>query len=204
MMRDPRRAYRVVDLFEEELADYTGAPYAVAVNSCTNALFLSLVYERTVTPTFSEVALPPTTYVGVLQALLNAGYQPSWTKYRKWESQYRLVPTRVVDSARFLHCNMFDANSLVCLSFHAAKQLPLGRGGAILTDDKDAADWLRAARMDGRPPGAPIEATQFPAWHMPMPPDVAARGLDILSRWNDAGYSPPTLPHTDYPDLSLL
>ena len=24
------------------------------------------------------------------------------------------------------------------------------------------------------------------------------------SRWNDTGYSPPPLPPTDYPDLSLL
>ena len=33
--------YKVVKMFEEEIAHYTGAPYAVSVNSCTNALFLA-------------------------------------------------------------------------------------------------------------------------------------------------------------------
>ena len=33
--------YEVVRMFERAIADYTGAPYAVSVDSCTNALFLS-------------------------------------------------------------------------------------------------------------------------------------------------------------------
>ena len=36
--------YKIVKMFEEEVCEYTGAPFAVAVDSCTNALFLSLVY----------------------------------------------------------------------------------------------------------------------------------------------------------------
>jgi dTDP-4-amino-4,6-dideoxygalactose transaminase len=209
MIRDRRRAYRVVDDFEDELADYTGAPYAVAVDSCSNALYLALKYNNL--DSHSPVALlPKRTYVGVWQAALNAGYMVEWSDC-KWEHWYAIPQTGIVDCARMLpsrhrswpwtpqgHWNA------ICLSFHAAKQLPLGRGGAILTDDKDAAKWFRAARMDGRPPGAPIEATQFPGFHCPMPPDVAARGLWILSRWNDAGYSPPPLPLETYPDLSLL
>jgi dTDP-4-amino-4,6-dideoxygalactose transaminase len=34
--------YKIVQMFEEEIALYTGAPYAVSVDSCTNALFFSL------------------------------------------------------------------------------------------------------------------------------------------------------------------
>jgi dTDP-4-amino-4,6-dideoxygalactose transaminase len=203
-MRDPRRAYRVVDMFEEELADYTGAPYAVAVNSCTNALLLALVWER-MRGINGPVLLPRRTYVGVLQSVLNAGYDVVWAKKDwTWHSIYDLNPTRVVDAARMLSPQTFEWGLLTCLSFHSAKQLPLGRGGAILTDDEQAARWFRAARMDGRPPGAPIEDTAFPGFHCPLAPDVAARGLDILSRWNDAGYSPPPLPSTEYPDLSQL
>lgn len=207
-MRDPRRAYRVVDDFEAELCDYTGAPFAVAVDSCTNAILLSLVYERTMAsleePEWTpSVILPTRTYVGVLQAALNAGYEIEWDR-EPWQGFYSMGVTGIIDSARHLAQKMFWPDSTTCLSFHAAKQLPLGRGGAILTDDEQAAEWLRAARMDGRPPGAPIQDTQFPGYHCPMPPDTAARGLWILSRWNDAGYSPPPLPHEDYPDLSLL
>ncbi len=203
-----RRAYRVVDDFEAELCDYTGAPFAVAVNSCTNALFLSLEWANTWSAVM-RVSLPRRTYVGVLQAALNAGYEVAWRdEPDDWQSRgyYQLWPTEIWDCARSIPYRQFgdfkiEGPTLVCLSLHSAKQLPLGRGGAILTDDADAAEWLRAARMDGRPPG--IAAIQFPGWHMPMPPDVAARGLDILSRWNDRGYSPPALPHEDYPDLSL-
>jgi dTDP-4-amino-4,6-dideoxygalactose transaminase len=194
---DPRRAYRVVDDFEFELADYTGAPYAVTVDSCTNALLLC--FTR-----FAEhVILPARTYVGVLQAARNAGCTVEWD-YAVWKDWYRVWPTSIIDSARYIHRGMYRAGTLTCLSFHAAKQLPLGRGGAILTDDEQAAEWLRAARMDGRPPGAPIEKTQFPGFHCPLPPDTAARGLWILSRWNDTGYSPPPLPDEEYPDLSVL
>ena len=36
--------FKIVDMFEETVADYTGAPYAVAVTSCTDALFLCCKY----------------------------------------------------------------------------------------------------------------------------------------------------------------
>ena len=203
MIRDPRRAYRVVDAFEDELADYTGASYAVAVNSCTNALLLALTWER-MRGVEGPVRLPRRTYVGVLQSVLNAGYEIEWEPEYDWQGRgfYPLLPALVQDSARALRRDYRAGH--ICLSFHAAKQLPLGRGGAILTDNAEANEWFRAARMDGRPPGALIEATVFPGYHCPMPPEVASRGLDILSRWNDAGYSPPPLPPTDYPDLSVL
>ena len=38
--------HQVTKDFEEAVAQYTGAPYCVAVNSCTNALFLSLMWKR--------------------------------------------------------------------------------------------------------------------------------------------------------------
>ena len=218
MTRDARRAYRVVDDFEAELCSYTGAPHAVAVSSCTNALLLALTWRRLngggiagaqVAGDEIRAVLPPRTYVGVLQSVLNAGYTPYFVnRFAGWQERgfYSMtMPPVVCDSARMICQGRYvQADDLVCLSFHAAKQLPLGRGGAILTDNEEAADWFRAARMDGRPPGEPIEATVFPGFHCPMPPDVAARGLDILSRWNDRGYSPPPLPHEDYPDLSLI
>ncbi len=195
-----RRAYRVVDDFEAELCDYTGAPFAVVVNSCTNALLLALTWEK-MSGVLGPIWLPRRTYIGVLQSVLNAGYMAMWTDER-WQvtDWYELQPSRVCDSARSLRRGNFDGGH-ECLSFHSAKQLPIGRGGAILTDNEKAAEWFRAARMDGRAPGD-VRDPVFPAFHCPMPPDVAARGLDILSRWNDRGYSPPALPHEDYPDLS--
>ena len=36
----------VVDLFEKKLAEYSGSNYAVAVDNCTDALFLCLKYLK--------------------------------------------------------------------------------------------------------------------------------------------------------------
>lgn len=215
--RDPRRAYRVVDDFEAELAHYIGAPFAIAVDSCTNALFLALTYEARryrealfaqtgMTERKPRVTLPHRTYVGVLQAVKNAGYDVEWwnTTWWKDDEPWYWVGDKVIDSARYLARGMYRPRSHTCLSFHAAKQLPLGRGGAILTDSAEAAEWFRAARMDGRPPGAPIGETLFPGFHAAMPPDTAARGLWILSRWVDSGFEPGRLPDDPYPDLSTL
>ena len=46
--------YKVVQMFEEEVAIYTGAPYAISVDSCTNALFLCLQYLKQKTPHLSK------------------------------------------------------------------------------------------------------------------------------------------------------
>lgn len=36
-----------------------------------------------------------------------------------------------------------------CFSFYATKNLPIGEGGMVTTDDAELADWLRSARMHG-------------------------------------------------------
>lgn len=202
--RDSRRAYRVVDDFEAELCDFTGAPYAVTVDSCTNALYASLMCWRSVPQMHIPfVTLPRRTYVGVLQAVLNAGFEVFWHD-DPWTNAYVLRPTRIVDSARSLWRGMYGRGDTTCLSFHAAKQLPLGRGGAILTDDHYAVEWLQRFRADGRAPGDTGTYATTPAAHIYMPPDTAARGLWILSRWNDSGYEPAPLVPEVYPDLSAI
>lgn len=213
-VRSPRRAYRVVDDFEAELAAYTGAPHAVTVDSCTNAIFLALLHERLSHLDFGRgplaldfgnhpvVSLPRHTYVGVLQAARNAGYHVDWHD-EPWDDDYFLT-FRVRDSARRIAVGMYEPGDLTCLSFHAAKQLALGHGGAILTDDDQAADWLRRARMDGRAPGDASPYATTPGYHCALDPPTAALGLWILARWTDALYQPPPLPADDYLDISHL
>ena len=38
--------YKIVQMFEEEMALYTGAKYAVAVSSCTDGLLMCCAYEK--------------------------------------------------------------------------------------------------------------------------------------------------------------
>lgn len=201
MGRDERRkAFWVVDDFEEELASYCGAPYAVAVDSCTNAIFLSLVLEAQ-TRSHLVLTLPAHTYSGVAQAAINAGWGLRWN-YDVWKKQYAIPPTRVIDAALNLAPESYEPGTLTCLSFHAAKQLTMGIGGAILLDSKKDNQWLRAARMDGRQQGTNSAEPQLPGYHCFMPPDVAARGLWLLMALK--GEAPAPCRHDDYPDLSLL
>lgn len=37
----------------------------------------------------------------------------------------------------------------MCFSFYATKNLPIGEGGMVTTDDQDRAEWLRGARLHG-------------------------------------------------------
>ncbi|HEY9333099.1 MAG TPA: DegT/DnrJ/EryC1/StrS family aminotransferase, partial [Kribbella sp.] len=60
----------------------------------------------------------------------------------------------VVDAAHALGTYAGDAPigsgpGATCFSFYATKNLPLGEGGMITTDDAARADWLRGARLHG-------------------------------------------------------
>ena len=60
--------YEVVRMFEEEVANYTGAIHAVAVDNCTDALFLCCLYKQV-----KEVTIPDRTYLSVPQSIIQAG-----------------------------------------------------------------------------------------------------------------------------------
>jgi len=59
------QAFEIVKEFEKSVAEYTGAPYAVAVNSCTSAIFLSLMWQRVNGHLPKEIEIPKLTYVSV-------------------------------------------------------------------------------------------------------------------------------------------
>src|SRR5215213_4848606 len=121
--------FKIVQMFEEELSNYTGAPFAVAVDSCTSALFLCCRYLAV-----KEVFIPKKTYLSVPQAIIHAGGKVCY-KDLDWSGIYKLDPYPVYDSALRLTSNMFIENSFMCLSFHYKKRLPIGKGGAILLDN---------------------------------------------------------------------
>ena len=195
-------AFTIVEEFERRVADFTGAPHAVAVDCCTSALFLCCVrLDVRTTP----VRVPCRTYVSVPMAVLHAG---GWVEFedREWSGIYDLSPYPIWDAAKRFRRHLFaeiwtSGPRYVCLSFHVKKHLPIGRGGMILTDDVEAASWFRRARYDGRR-GVPYRhevITQL-GWHMYMTPEQAARGLYLLDVLPDD--YPPDLTE-DYPDLRL-
>lgn len=135
-INDPRDA---VTIFENKIAEYAGSKYAVAVDSCTDALFLSLKYLKAT----DEITFPSRTYVSAPMAAVLAGCDIKFKDY-EWSGIYYLDPYPVVDSAVRFTKDMYEKGTLQCLSFQIKKRLPIGKGGMILTDDPEASRWLRS------------------------------------------------------------
>ena len=172
-----------VDLFERTVAEYAGSKYAVAVDSCSNALFLCMKAFQHMNPDDQtrHVTVPTRTYISVPMQVKHAGYHVEF-KDMSWSGAYELDPLPIVDSAQRFTENMFVPGTLYCLSFHSKKILSIGRGGMILTNSKQYRDWLRAARYDGRSSiyYNDIKQVGVPmiGWHMYMSPEEAVRGLE--------------------------
>lgn len=183
--------YAIVAEFEKRVADYAGAPFAVAVDCCSNALFLCCVYCRV-----GEVVLPARTYCSVPMSVIHAGGNVRFEDY-DWKGVYKLNPYPIYDGAKRFTSGMYE-QGLHCLSFHAKKILAIGRGGMILTDDEEAYRWLKRARYDGRE-GKPYEreTVTMLGWHMTMTPEQAARGIQLLDALPDENDDLTE----DYPDL---
>jgi dTDP-4-amino-4,6-dideoxygalactose transaminase len=170
--------FKIVDMFEEHMADYTGAPYAIAVDSCTNALFLCCKYLNV-----NEVTIPAKTYLSVPQSVIHAGGK---IKFREqdWNGIYQLEPYPIWDAAKRLTSGMYIPGSFMCLSFHIKKHIKIGKGGMILTDNADAAKWFKQARYEGRNevPYKQDDITVM-GWNMYMTPVEAAMGLALMQNY---------------------
>jgi len=169
--------YKIVKMFEEEVADYTGAPYAISVDSCTNALFLCCKYLEV-----DDVIIPSKTYLSVPQSIINSGgnviFDPS---SNDWRGIYQLKPYPIYDAAKRFTSNMYIPNTFMCLSFHIKKHLKIGKGGMILTDNKDAVDWFKEARYEGRSEKLYHEDDiKNIGWNMYMTPQEASHGLSLM------------------------
>jgi dTDP-4-amino-4,6-dideoxygalactose transaminase len=231
-------AFKVVRDFEQALCDYTGAKYAVTTSSCTAALMLAVAWHiRQINGTggiagitgtghirLSEepikIEIPKHTYVGVPMSIIHAGGRPTF-RDEEWIGKYRLRPLPVWDSARHFTAGCFqvgddsaafpqsfNAQHMVCVSFHWSKTLGIQQGGAILHDNPEADEWLRRARFDGRKEGVHPKDDKdlIIGHHCYMSPETAAAGLVRLSHLPAHNDPLPCGPGTDsdYPDLSTL
>ena len=130
--------------FEQALANYTGAPFAIMTDCCTHAIELCLRYERPNWTSFTAF-----TYLSIPMLMHKLGIRYDLVQ-EYWEGEYRFHNTRVWDSARLLAPNMYRPKMMQCVSFGHSKPLQMGRGGAILLDDADAYDVMIRQRSDGR------------------------------------------------------
>jgi dTDP-4-amino-4,6-dideoxygalactose transaminase len=180
-------------MFEEEVAEYTGAPYAVALDNCTDALFLCCVYSKV-----TEVTIPKKTYLSVPQAIMSSGGKVLFEDI-EWKGLYQLKPYNIYDSARRFTSNMYIPDSFMCLSFHPKKILQMRKGGMILTDNEEAYRWFKKARHEGRDEIPYTEDNiKFLGWNMYMTPPDAADGLWLMSSLSK--HNEDTV--ENYPDLT--
>ena len=184
-------------IFENKIAEYAGSKYAVAVDSCTDALFLSLKYIKA----NDTITFPSRTYVSAPMAAVLAGCNIEFKDY-EWSGLYRLDPYPVIDSAVRFTKDMYVKDTLQCLSFQIKKRLPIGKGGMILTDSQEAEKWLRLASFEGRDLSVPYDQDEFDmiGWNMYMTPEDAARGILLFDQL--ATHNPDSCTHKDYHDLT--
>lgn len=194
--------FEVVQMFEDNLAEYTGAPYAVTVDSCTNAIMLCCLFWKQLDSWqgTTDLEIPYNTYLSVPQAIMNAGFN---VKFRRefWEGIYKIEPFEIYDSAKRLTSGMYKPSSYMCLSFHHKKLLPIGKGGAILTGDGGFVEWAKQMRHEGRTPLTSYHEDDIEVcgFNMYMTPEEAARGLTLLSAL--PGRNLDQVEYPDYRDL---
>lgn len=187
-LEDPRDA---IKLFEEKVAKFAGSKYAVSVDCCSNGLFLCLKYLKA----SGTITVPSRTYVSVPMQVIHAGCKVKFKDF-EWSGIYKLDPYNVYDGAvRWTKGMYVGDNALQVVSFQLKKRIPIGKGGMILTDNKDAYDWLKKASYDGRDLSVyyPEDDFEMLGWHMYMTPEDAARGIILMDQVpeenEDSGHS---------------
>jgi dTDP-4-amino-4,6-dideoxygalactose transaminase len=177
--------YDTVKIFEKMVAEYCGAPYAVALDNATNGLFLCMKYLEIEN---EEITIPCRTFMSVPCAIIHAGNKVKFDMNHpavigtKLKGQYKLKPYPIWDSALTFKKGMYIPGQLQCLSFSGPhKFLKLGKGGMVLTDSKEAYTWLKRAAYFGRKPvDHMVDKFDMLGWNYYMLPEIAARGAVLM------------------------
>ena len=181
--------------FEHALAEFTGAPYAIMTDCCTHAIELCLRYDRIRSCSFTAF-----TYLSVAMTMHKLGIKYS-LENEDWTGEYHIHDTRIWDSARRLEKNMYRPGAMQCLSFGHGKPLHIGRGGAILLDNRTAYETMICQRYDGRNLDITPWQTQHTfqvGYHYKPTPEEAVQGLVLLEGIKETNPKPV---HVVYPDL---
>ena len=184
--------------FENTIARFYGAPYAVATDCCTHAIELCL---RLTQPT--AVTCPKHTYLSIPMTFEKLGLQWAFYDYQ-WQDYYHIGNTNIIDAAVLWKENSYIDNTFMCLSFQFKKHLNLGRGGMILTDNLEATTKLKKMSYDGRLPETlwKDQDIDMLGYHYYMTPETAELGIEKFQqvknleskRWSNR----------DYPDISKM
>jgi dTDP-4-amino-4,6-dideoxygalactose transaminase len=187
-----------VEKFEQLIAEFYGAPYAVAVDCCTHAIELCL---RLTKP--QHVLCPTRTYLSVPMTFKKLDIEWDFVDYN-WNNFYFIGNTNIVDAAVYWERKGYIPNTMMCLSFQHKKHLSLGRGGMILLDNLTQYNELKKMRYDGRLDDIPWKDQDIDSfgYHYYMTPETAEKGI---FKFCTAEVTEPKLwSDKDYPNISEM
>jgi dTDP-4-amino-4,6-dideoxygalactose transaminase len=202
--------YKITDDFEKELGRYTGAPYVITLDNMSNALFLSLYYEKNITKTITgdTITIPNRTYPSVPCEIIHSGLKVDFDLVdgRTIKGAYQLKGSNVWDSALKFTADMYIPKTHMCVSFTGPyKHFKLSKGGAILTDNHDAYLWFKRARYSGRRECSYNDDNlDMLGWNFYMMPELATRGMLLMNQFYNIDGTKKRNEDLElpYPDLS--
>jgi dTDP-4-amino-4,6-dideoxygalactose transaminase len=193
-------SFEIVQEFENSVSSFFGAPYGIAVDSCTHGIELCLRYTGE-----EKINVPNRTYLSVPFLAEKMGLKREW-RDEEWEDYYTLNygDKRIIDAAVLWRRDSYIPNTFMCLSFQYQKHLSIGRGGMILCDNKEDYETLKKMSYDGRIPNIPWRDQDIDTigYHYYMTPESAEIGLLKLDKAIET--EPRKWVYTDWPDLTQM
>jgi dTDP-4-amino-4,6-dideoxygalactose transaminase len=192
--------FNTVKEFENQIAEFFGSPYAIAVDSCTHGIELCLRYTGE-----KKITVPKRTYLSVPFLAEKMGLEREW-RDDDWEDYYTLNygDKKIIDAAVLWKKNSYIPNTFMCISFQYQKHLSLGRGGIILLDNESDYVFLKKMSYDGRVPDIPWRDQNIDiiGFHYYMTPETAQLGLNKLE--DAIKNKPRKWTVMDWPDLTQM
>ena len=193
-------SFEAINTLEKKVANFFGASYGVAVDSCTHGIELCLRYTGE-----KKINVPKRTYLSVPFLAEKMGLEREWRE-EEWEDYYTLNygEKRIIDAAVLWKKNSYIPNTFMCLSFQYQKHLSIGRGGMILCDSENDYNALKKMSYDGRIPNVPWRDQDIDSvgYHYYMTPESAEIGLSKLDKAIET--EPRKWVYTDWPDLTQM
>ena len=189
--------FNTVELFENKIAKFFGAPYAVAFDSCTHGIEACLYLTKA-----KKIIVPKRTYISIPFLAKKMNISLEW-KDENWQDYYYLTEN-IIDAAILWKPKSFINRTFMSLSFQYQKHLSLGRGGAVLCSNIKEYEALKKLSYDGRLPNVPWREQNIQTFglHYYMTPETAQMGIDRLE--DAISSTPKKWIVTDWPDLTLL
>tara|TARA_R110000803_G_scaffold17345_1_gene46849 strand:- start:2097 stop:3044 length:948 start_codon:yes stop_codon:yes gene_type:complete len=136
---------------ENKISKFVGAKHAVALDSASNSIFLSLLNKKTTIEVPS--ILPPV----VINSIINSGNDYTFVDNVNWVGNSYILANfgdyKIIDSAQKLEQNQFSKecsdDDLMIFSFYPTKPLSGCDGGIIVSNDKSKIDYFKEMSLNG-------------------------------------------------------